>query len=152
MTPTSPAHAVPALSLDEVTLLLGLPLEQTSRLASGEPFDGPAGLRCCLQIDMQEHAAASARPIVLLGIRSHALAGAAVQRLLEMQALLLAQGPWYLGASSAGELQVMPLESFCAARDVVAVLDVANLVAWAVLRGLSAGESETASPVRVAAP
>lgn len=129
-----PASEPAGIALDTVASLLRLSAADAKRLAAGEAFDGPSGLRCRLEIERADGRVVSARPTVMLGIKANDLAGDEVHLLLTLQARLLSHGLWYLGAGAAGELQVTALHCQHSAEDTASAIDMANFTAWSTLQ------------------
>jgi hypothetical protein len=116
--------------LADIAALLGLPAADGARLAAPNVFTGPAGLVCRLWLQPDVDAV---RPEVLLPLRAREFRDENLERLLKVQALLLDQLGWYLGASTDGMLSLMPLAWLSEAQATAAALDMANGIAMATL-------------------
>jgi len=123
------------LDLEELALLLGLSAQDARRLNDGGIFTGPSGLECQLVVERPDSGStACGRPLVKLGLKAYDLAGDEVHLFLTLQARLLANGQWYLGASVKGDLQITSLQPFHNAHELAAAFDVANFTAWSTLQ------------------
>jgi hypothetical protein len=119
--------------LADIAAMLGLPAADGARLAAPNVFTGPAGLVCRLWLQPDADAV---RPEVLLPVRAREFRDEDLERLLKVQALLLDQLGWYLGASSEGMLSLMPLVWLDEPQAVAASLDMANGIALTTLSAL----------------
>jgi hypothetical protein len=126
-TPLNPNTA--ELFLRDVALLLDMPPGEGERLVRDGAFLAPSGLSCRVVLEPAATERFSAVPVVALGVQVRAMAGESVARLFALQAHLLAAGLWHLGMSNEGELQLVPLQRFATAPDLVAALDVTQRVA-----------------------
>jgi len=138
--PSSPLASMPTPSqsqlLGDIAAVLRLPAADACRLASPNFFTGPTGLVCRLWLQQE---AAAVRPEVLLPLRAREFRDDNLERLLKVQALLLDQLGWYLGASTDGMLSLMPLAWLDDAQAVAASLDMANGIAMSALSALIDG-------------
>ena len=136
MPPPSPV-SLPSPSqgqlLADIAAMLGLPAADCAGLAAPNVFTGPAGLVCRLWLQPDADAV---RPEVLLPVRAREFRDEDLERLLKVQALLLDQLGWYLGASSEGMLSLMPLVWLDEPQAVAASLDMANGIALTTLSAL----------------
>lgn len=130
------SRSMPPLSMEELVMLLGLPVSKADKLKAGDVFTGPCGLANLLTVEMQDDVPVSARPTVMLGLKASELAGSEVQQLLELQTWLMSSGLWYLGAAADGELQLTAVQSFNTSVDVASAIDLANVTASVALSAL----------------
>ena len=105
--------------LVDIAFMLRVPVADAARLAAPSLFTGPSGMACRLWLQSDANAV---RPEVLLPVRVCEFRDADLERLLKVQALLLDQLGWYLGASTDGTLSVMPLVWLNDAQAVVGAL------------------------------
>lgn len=136
MPPHSPAALTTPSQLQllvNIALMLRLPASDAAGLAAPNVFTGPSGLLCRLWLQPDANAV---RPEVLLPVRAREFRDEDMERLLKVQALLLDQLGWYLGASTDGMLSLMPLAWLNDAQAIVAALDMANGIAMAALSAL----------------
>ncbi|HEY9106119.1 MAG TPA: hypothetical protein VIN58_05535 [Roseateles sp.] len=133
--------------LARLALQLGLPAEDCAELVAPRLFTGPAGLACRLHLQPGDPAAV--RPEALLPIAAQELAGADVQRLLSVQALVLGELGWFLGTSPEGLLQLSSLAWIDDPIDAATALDLANGVGLAVLHALMLDDPAPGQPKRV---
>jgi hypothetical protein len=119
--------------LADTAVLLGLPATEAARLAAPQVFTGPAGLVCRLLLQPE---ADLARPEVLLPLRAREFHDGDLERLLQVQALLLDHLGWYLGASAEGMLSLVPLAWLGDAQGIASSLDMGNGIAVAALKAL----------------
>jgi hypothetical protein len=124
---------VQAELLGQLAVLLGMPSSQGAGLMAPQLINGPIGLACRLHL---QPGAAAVRPEVLLPLRADAFSGPALERLLAVQALLLAELGWYLGMTADHLLSVGPMDWVTDAPSAAAALDMANGVGLAALQAL----------------
>jgi hypothetical protein len=140
---TDPATAAPALLpvqaelLAHVAVLLGMPASDGAHLAAPRLINGPTGLAGRLHV---QSGVAAVRPEVLLPLRADEFSGAALERLLTVQALLLGELGWYLGMSPERLLSVSPLTWEDDAVAAAMALDMANGIAVAAIHALIAAD------------
>lgn len=159
MTPTStsqtrvPSAAPPPMLTAEqedfmarIALQLGLPAADSAGLVAPRLFTGPAGLACRLHLQRGDPTAV--RPEALLPVAAQELAGADMQRLLSVQALLLGELGWFLGTSPEGLLQLSSLAWIDDPVDAATALDLANGVGLAVLQALMLDDPALGQPPR----
>jgi len=143
-----PVQAAQAALLEQLAGLLGMPASEGTRLAAPALINGPVGLACRLHL---QPGAAAVRPEVLLPLRADEFSGAALERLLSVQALLLGEVGWYLGMSPERMLSVTPMDWADDAASAATALDLANGIGVAAIRALidadAAEAGEAAEPV-----
>jgi len=128
-----------AALLEQLASLLGMPASEGARLAAPALINGPVGLACRLHL---RPGAAAVRPEVLLPLRADEFSGAALERLLRVQALLLGEVGWYLGMSSPERmLSVTPMDWTDDAASAATALDLANGIGVAAIRALIDAEA-----------
>jgi len=132
MPPLAPTPSQLQLLVD-IASMLRVPVADTARLAAPGLFTGATGMACRLWLQPDANAV---RPEVLLPLRVREFRDADLERLLKVQALLLDQLGWYLGASTDGALGLMPLVWLDNAQAVVGALDMANGIAVSALSAL----------------
>jgi hypothetical protein len=88
-----------------LALKLNLPTAQAHHLAQGEPFVGPSGLLCRLQVE-QDETGVLVQPVMVLPLSAAELSGDEVVRMLQLQEWTLAELSWWLGISDEGLLQL----------------------------------------------
>jgi hypothetical protein len=139
--PGAPSTLLPAQAelLGQLAVLLGMPASQGSGLMAPQLINGPIGLACRLHL---QPGAAAVRPEVLLPLRANAFSGAGLERLLAVQALLLAELGWYLGMTADHLLSVGPMDWVMDAPSAAAALDMANGVGLAALQALLVAEPQ----------
>jgi hypothetical protein len=125
--------------LGDTAAMLRLPAADAGRLAAPNFFTGPTGLACRLWL---QPGAGAVRPEVLLPLRAREFRDDNLERLLKVQALLLDQLGWYLGASTDGMLSLMPLAWLDDAQAIAASLDMAHGIAMSALSALIHGRDE----------
>jgi hypothetical protein len=119
--------------LADIAIMLHLTAADAARLSAPNFLTGPSGMVCRLWL---QPGSGAVRPEVLLPLRVREFHDADLDRLLKVQALLLDQLGWYLGASTDGRLSLMPLDWLNDAPATVAALDMANGIALSALSAL----------------
>lgn len=151
--PSSALDVPPVLTAEQedfmarIALQLGLPAADSAGLIAPRLFTGPAGLAC--RMHLQRGDPTAVRPEALLPVAAQELAGADVQRLLSVQALVLGELGWFLGTSPEGLLQLSSLAWIDDPVDAATALDLANGVGLAVLQTLMLDDPAPGQPQRV---
>ncbi len=119
--------------LIQLAVHIGLRAEDGLSLIAPQVIRGPAGLAGRFHLH-PEHAAVL--PEVLLPIAVQELAGPEVLKLLTLQAAILKEFGWYLGASAEGMLQLSSLSWIEAPQDAATAMDMLNGMGASVLQAL----------------
>lgn len=115
----------------EIAALLGVLPDPVPDLSTGEPFEGPGGLRC----RMWSCDGAAFRLAIGLPLCVDDLPPRATKVLLATQESLLGGG-WFLGMDEAGRFQMNGLRAFASAVDVAAAFCEGHVLAWVALEFL----------------
>lgn len=130
----------------ELTLYLGMALDNKARLEANRLFSGPSGLLCRVQT-RQDKTQLSARPEVMLPLTLAGLDGEELRRLMTLQAAALSELGWYVGPSHEGFVAVCPLRWTQQAEVVASELDVGNVLGKMVLDFMSGETPDMGAPV-----
>lgn len=112
--------------LTRLAVALCIPPDQAQTLGNAQPFAGPLGLTCRVHVAPSSDAV---RPEVLLPLSLSELDAAECRRLLVVQAQVLSELGWYLGASPEGLLMLAAVQWIPDPHQAAAALDLAQHVA-----------------------
>ncbi|GKS91747.1 hypothetical protein [Acidovorax sp. SUPP2539] len=119
--------------LTQLAVHIGLRAEDGLSLMAPQVISGPAGLAGRFHLHPEQ---AAVLPEVLLPVAAQELAGPEVLRLLTLQAAILKEFGWYLGASAEGMLQLSSLSWIEAPQDAATAMDMLNGIGASVLQAL----------------
>jgi hypothetical protein len=129
--------------LEEMSVLMGLPARSGQDVLKGpNPFWGPGGLMCRLQVGRSDGELMAVQPQVMLPMPAEELQGQEVERLLAIQAAVLSETGWCLGVSREGMMQLSLMSWIDEPCEAVEALDLGNVVALQTLHLLLDGDED----------